>query len=487
MTDEALDFTLVAVAERSTAGVPRTDRGWLPLNPDSGKALVGEPVNIIQHPGGDPQQIVIKNNRVTNIVDEFLHYVADTEPGSSGAPVLNMQWELAALHHSGVPKRDGQDRIVLRDGSPWDGSRFTAHRIAWEANEGVRISSIVRFIQKLLGNEHGPARELFEEAISGAPQTTAMPAALASARIPTAASFPQPIEQDDEYLDRLTPEEIAEIVAELDEQSFEVTHEITRGIRLEEAAPGDVLVAQGDSWFDYSPAGLDIIDCLKKFYGYRIHNVSDAGDTLDNMAWGTEYDGNWHRKPPPLDETLDAVRKYRPRAVLLSGGGNDIAGDELLSFLNHKKTGLPPLRQPYTGFVIGTYFRKAYEEILRRIWEIDDRIHIITHGYGYGVPDGRAVFRLFGFSFVGPWLRPALTSKGYIRMSEREEITHALIDMINNMLRDLANDDVRRRIHYIDLRGVIRDGDWENELHLRNSAFKRIAGKFDEVLRRIPA
>ncbi|MCH7621524.1 MAG: hypothetical protein IH870_06465 [Chloroflexi bacterium] len=72
-------------------------------------------------------------------------------------------------------------------------------------------------------------------------------------------------------------------------------------------------------------------------------------------------------------------------------------------------------------------------------------------------------------------------------MSEREEITHALIDMINDMLRDLANDDVRRRIHYIDLRGVIRDGDWENELHLRNSAFKRIAGKFDEVLRRIPA
>ena len=38
------------------------------------------------------------------------------EPGSSGSPVLNMQWELAALHHSGVPSKNEQGQILLRDG-----------------------------------------------------------------------------------------------------------------------------------------------------------------------------------------------------------------------------------------------------------------------------------------------------------------------------------------------------------------------------------
>ena len=171
---------------------------------------------------------------------------------------------------------------------------------------------------------------------------------------------------DDDALDRLTPEEVAAIIAELEDYSLEVTREA--------AAPGEVLVAEGDSWFDYGPAGLDIIDCLKKFYSYRIHNVAKAGDTLDNMAWGSEYDHNWSPKPPPLDETLDAVRRYRPRVVLLSGSGNDFAGNELLSLLNHKKSGLPAIRQEYADFVFNTYSCRAYEEIINNIWEIDDTI-----------------------------------------------------------------------------------------------------------------
>ncbi|MEE9170267.1 MAG: trypsin-like peptidase domain-containing protein [bacterium] len=474
LTDDALDFTLVAVAQRSERGQPLVERGRVSLIPESGKALVGEPVNIIQHPGGAPQQIAIKNNQITDRVPDFLHYVADTEPGSSGSPVFNMQWKLAALHHSGVPDRNDRGRILLRDGTVWDGSRDAADRIAWIANEGVRISSIVRFVQEALGDDKGQKRDLFEEATSGDVQLA--PAPPSATAVTLASSVPPAMELDDETLDRLTPEEVAQIVADLEEQSFEITQEA--------AAPGEVLVAEGDSWFDYSFAGLDIIDCLRMFYNYRIHNVAEAGDILDNMAWGTEYDRNWRRKRPPLEKTLAAVRKYRPRVVLLSGGGNDIAGIELLSFLNHKESGLDsPLRQPYTDFLLKTYFRKAYDKIIQSIWEIDDSIQIVTHGYGYGIPDGRAVIRIIGLSFIGPWLRPALTAKGYFQKKEREEIVHGLIDKFNEMLEDLAHNE--KRIHYIDLRRVIKRSDWENELHLRNSGYKRVAGKFDGVIRSI--
>ncbi|MEJ2330716.1 MAG: hypothetical protein P8Z33_12850 [Gammaproteobacteria bacterium] len=131
-------------------------------------------------------------------------------------------------------------------------------------------------------------------------------------------------------MDRLTPEEVARIIAETEDAALEITREA--------AAPGEVIVAEGDSWFDYSVAGLDIMDNLRRFFGYRIHNVAEAGDTLDNMAWGTEFRRRgWVRRRPPLEETLDAVQQYRPRVVLLSVGGNDVAGDEFSSYRSSEK------------------------------------------------------------------------------------------------------------------------------------------------------
>ncbi len=48
-------------------------------------------------------------------------------------------------------------------------------------------------------------------------------------------------------------------------------------------------------------------------------------------------------------------------------------------------------------------------------------------------------------------------------------------------LAEFAQNDEQGRIHYIDLRHVIERRDWENELHLRNSAYRRVAGEFDSV------
>jgi hypothetical protein len=278
----------------------------------------------------------------------------------------------------------------------------------------------------------------------------------------------------DEELDRLTPEEISKMLSEIDTNTLEIS--------LETSDTDFILVAEGDSWFDYAPAGLDVISCLKKFFNYKIHNVSKAGDTLDNMAWGTKFDQRrWSRDRSPLEETLDAIERYRPPVVLLSGGGNDIAGDELLSFMNHKTSGLPPLREGYTDFIFKDYFLKIFQYISNEIWGKDPNIHIILHGYGYPIPDGRAVIRILGFSFVGPWLRPPLVAKGYEKRSEQEQIIHKLIDDFNFMLSNFAATD--SRLHYIDLRPLISASDWENELHLKNSAYRRVAEAFDQVIR----
>ncbi len=163
-TDEYRDFTLVAVSPTSESGRELREFGRNRMIGESGKAVVGERVNIIQHPAGQRKQVALRQNQIVDVPGDFLHYVTDTEPGSSGSPVYNDQWELAALHHAGVPKRDGEGRILLRSGQPWDGSRSTVHLVDWKANEGVRISSIVKYLKGL--SLTGSTKQLLDEALN---------------------------------------------------------------------------------------------------------------------------------------------------------------------------------------------------------------------------------------------------------------------------------------------------------------------------------
>lgn len=161
-TDKALDFTLVALK-----GEPREvgSFGWNGLSSAEGKVIAGEYVTIIQHPSGERKQLALRENQVVDVLDDFLHYRTDTSPGSSGSPVFNDQWEIVALHHSGVPKKDGSGRILTRDGKVWVSS-MGDHQIDWVANEGVRISRILKHVEglSLPGGQATLRKELVESA-----------------------------------------------------------------------------------------------------------------------------------------------------------------------------------------------------------------------------------------------------------------------------------------------------------------------------------
>ncbi|WP_454198721.1 trypsin-like peptidase domain-containing protein [Nocardia sp. Marseille-Q1738] len=149
VTDEHLDFTLVPVRPGTDGKPPGDVVGWWNrLILQQGKIVIGEAMNIIGHPMGRLKEIGIRKNQLDLQLDHFLHYSTDTEPGNSGSPVFNDQWEVVALHHSGVPRTDAQGRILRRDGTLWhrdDGD----DAIAWTANEGVRISAILRHLAGL--------------------------------------------------------------------------------------------------------------------------------------------------------------------------------------------------------------------------------------------------------------------------------------------------------------------------------------------------
>lgn len=145
-----LDFTLVAVAP--VADKPPSETfGYIALHGGVGKIVKGQPVNVIQHPQGRHREVTLRNNTFSGpLVDaqgvenpKYLLYDADTEPGSSGAPLLSDSWELIGLHHASEQQRNAQGLFVDLDGNLADANTPESKRI-WVANRGIRISAIVK-------------------------------------------------------------------------------------------------------------------------------------------------------------------------------------------------------------------------------------------------------------------------------------------------------------------------------------------------------
>ncbi len=194
------------------------------------------------------------------------------------------------------------------------------------------------------------------------------------------------------------------------------------------------------------------------------------------MVYGTKYDKDYRPEKSQFEKTIELIRKHQPQFFLFSGGGNDVAGAELESFLNHADSGLEPLRKSYLDYILGIIFPKIFEDLINKTTEAAPDIHIFFHGYGHAIPDGRAVARVAGFDFVGPWLRPTFARKRINEVTKAQEIIRTLIDSFNEMLAEIASR--HNNVHYIDLRPIIKDEDWANELHLTVDGYEKVAQKF---------
>ena len=150
-TDKDLDVTFVSTRSKSSGrGTPAKEFGQLPLIEGEGKILIGGNANIIQHPGGANKVVAFRNgvlvelkNNVVN--DAFCYYSSDTDEGSSGAPVFNDLWQVIAVHHRALPKLDKNGNILDRRGKriSEEAAEKNPGLVAWEANEGTRVSRIV--------------------------------------------------------------------------------------------------------------------------------------------------------------------------------------------------------------------------------------------------------------------------------------------------------------------------------------------------------
>ena len=227
-----------------------------------------------------------------------------------------------------------------------------------------------------------------------------------------------------------------------------------------------LMISEGDSWFQH-PLVEEIIDQLMKYY--NIYSLGEAGDEIRNYF----MKGKFYKA---LD---DVQKKYNrtPRILLLSGGGNDILGEQLLDFVR-------PKDQVKEKMKPSDYFTDRFKHQLEIIMEVYadifattkskiPGIDIITHGYDYILPIEKKK----------SWVNQYLLQQGYTTEEERKKLITYLIDTFNQRLEALTKQYVY--VHYINGRTAVQPYQWYDEIHPNKKGFQQIVLKFRQKIREI--
>jgi len=250
-----------------------------------------------------------------------------------------------------------------------------------------------------------------------------------------------------------------------------------------------VLVAEGDSWFDYPMH--DVLKDLEDHYAYDVESVAP----IEEMAYGVHQLDDFTRRIEKV-----ARRGTIPKAILLSGGGNDVAGTEFGMLLNHAKSAIAGLNVSVVDGIINQRIFTSYITILNAVTKICEVVTgkvlpILVHGYDYPVPDGRGFAGGWG-PLPGPWLDPGFREKGFedknsLDRERRIAIAHDLIERFNLMVERLSTLPGLGHVSYVNLRNTLRTDSkykdwWANELHPTKQGFEAVTDKFAAVLAALP-
>ena len=224
---------------------------------------------------------------------------------------------------------------------------------------------------------------------------------------------------------------------------------------------GVKVVAEGDSWFQYPLILKDTIDqlCDLDNFRYAIFGLSEAGDLLSNII--------------AEDELTEAIERENPDVFLISGGGNDMVGNERMATLVHEfAAGRKAEDYPNEQFAdflanLGDLYRGLFTRLLQRF----PHLKIVCHGYDNAIPA------------KGDWLGKPLESRNIKAAVLQRNIVAEMIRRFNEELITVVAE-FPGAVFHVDCRGVIgTKSKWHDELHPKDEGYFSVAQLFDQTIK----
>lgn len=246
------------------------------------------------------------------------------------------------------------------------------------------------------------------------------------------------------------------------------------------------ILAEGDSWFDYPyrleagvpvPVEDGIITGLEKLLGYPIANMAHFGLELEQMM------GLSLRQE--IISRLSGGAKFD--AMLFSGGGNDLVGDQFCIWFKSTPPAPAPSQLIDLEAVnsIMALLEAEYRELINIRNTYSSETVIFVNSYDYPIVNGKPAI-----CGVGPWMKPGLDyiyhQLGVQKPSPNDEyqVVKALLQEFSKMLSRIAADPHVKNFVVVPTQGTLSpvDSDWQNEIHPTSKGFLKLAAIFKASL-----
>jgi hypothetical protein len=298
-------------------------------------------------------------------------------------------------------------------------------------------------------------------------------------------------------------------------RNYEFSKKIRKGFRDLDDKKKKIILAEGDSWFNYPIILTDIIDRIRMESNFALYSLAAGGDWFLNMLSGREY--------------VEELSILHPDVFLISGGGNDLVGSKRLAAIVDPRgnsnefdesewakklitdanqtstpldvekftTGLQYLSKDF--FALLMFFHLQYYSLIDGILGKPDKpgkfsgLKIITQGYDYARPSHAKGFgpKLLNWyiPFVrlflghGSWLKEPLQLRGIPDEAElHQKIVYSMIYLFNEMMIDIGRVFREKRnqpnVFHIDSRGSVGIDGWVDELHVKPKHAMKIGDVF---------
>jgi len=286
-----------------------------------------------------------------------------------------------------------------------------------------------------------------------------------------------------------------------------------------------VILAEGDSWFNYPVILSDVLDWIGMERNMAVYSLAEGGDWLLNMLSARKY--------------VEQLSVIHPDVFLISAGGNDLVGrSRLAAMVQPEPTSQEQEHSEWAKLLISIArnrsvpiaeykserFERGIKYISKDFYALlmffhlqyyflingilrggnDDAkagkfpgMQIITQGYDYAIPNDQ---KKWGFNPLrwyrpvirtflghGSWLKTPLELRGIYDQAVQSDIIYAMIYLFNEMM--IYTGDIfcqipglENRVFHIDSRGSVGQDGWSDELHPLPAYFKQTAQAFIDCI-----